>query len=78
MTIVAVADTGPLIHLAEIDALDLLTAIDELLIPETVYAELEEGEFRRSSQILSGNGLLFQNHLRAVLNYMQVSERHWQ
>ncbi|WP_227377895.1 nucleic acid-binding protein [Haladaptatus halobius] len=43
MTIVAVADTGPLIHLAEIDALDLLTAIDELLIPETVYAELEEG-----------------------------------
>jgi predicted nucleic acid-binding protein len=43
VTIVAVADTGPLIHLAEIDALDLLTAIDELLIPETVYAELEEG-----------------------------------
>ena len=43
MTIVAVADTGPLIHLAEIDALDLLTAIDKLLIPETVYAELEEG-----------------------------------
>nr|WP_255666488.1 nucleic acid-binding protein [Haladaptatus sp. DYF46] len=32
-----------MIHLAEIDALDLLTAIDELLIPETVYAELEEG-----------------------------------
>lgn len=43
MTIVAVADTGPLIHLAEIDALDLLMAIDELLIPETVYVELEEG-----------------------------------
>ncbi|WP_231188985.1 nucleic acid-binding protein [Haladaptatus sp. DYF46] len=43
MTIVAVADTGPLIHLAEIDALDLLTAIDELLIPDTVYEELEEG-----------------------------------
>ncbi|MCO8244710.1 MULTISPECIES: hypothetical protein [unclassified Haladaptatus] len=43
MTIVAVADTGPLIHLAEIDALDLLTAIDELLIPETVFTELEEG-----------------------------------
>jgi predicted nucleic acid-binding protein len=43
VTIVAVSDTGPLIHLAEIDALDLLTAIDELLIPETVYTELEEG-----------------------------------
>jgi hypothetical protein len=26
-----------------IDALNLLTAIDELLIPETVYAELEQG-----------------------------------
>jgi predicted nucleic acid-binding protein len=43
LTIVAVADTGPLIHLAEIDSLDLLTAIDDLLIPDTVYEELEEG-----------------------------------
>jgi predicted nucleic acid-binding protein len=43
VTIVAVADTGPLIHLAEIDSLQLLTTIDQLLIPETVYAELEEG-----------------------------------
>nr|WP_256490546.1 nucleic acid-binding protein [Haladaptatus sp. AB643] len=32
-----------MIHLAEIDAFYLLTAINELLIPETVYAELEEG-----------------------------------
>lgn len=37
MSTVAVADTGPLIHLAEIDALGLLETIDELLVPETVY-----------------------------------------
>jgi len=41
--IVAVADTGPLIHLDEIDALDLLSVVDELLIPQTVYEELEAG-----------------------------------
>ncbi len=39
----AVADAGPLIHLDEIDALSLLSAIDTLLIPETVYQELETG-----------------------------------
>jgi len=39
----AVADAGPLIHLDEIDALSLLSAIDMLLIPETVYQELETG-----------------------------------
>ncbi|WP_440008987.1 nucleic acid-binding protein [Halomicrococcus sp. SG-WS-1] len=43
MTTAAVADTGPLIHLAEIDALDLLTTLDRLLVPETVYAELQAG-----------------------------------
>ncbi|UTF55792.1 nucleic acid-binding protein [Natronosalvus rutilus] len=39
--IVAVADTGPLIHLDEIDALDLLSVVDKLLIPQTVYDELK-------------------------------------
>lgn len=39
----AVSDSGPLIHLAEIDSLGLLAAFDELLIPETVYAEIEAG-----------------------------------
>lgn len=43
MTLAAVADTGPLIHLAEIDSLELLSAFDSLYIPETVYAELEAG-----------------------------------
>jgi len=41
--IVAVSDTGPLIHLAEIDALHLLGVVDELIVPETVRRELEAG-----------------------------------
>lgn len=41
--IVAVADTGPLIHLDEIGAIDLLSAVDGLLIPQTVYKELKAG-----------------------------------
>ena len=43
MTLAAVSDTGPLIHLAEIDAIDLLSVFDVLSIPETVYEELERG-----------------------------------
>lgn len=41
--IIAVSDTGPLIHLSEIDPLCLLAVVDELLVPETVYEELQEG-----------------------------------
>jgi len=41
--IVAVADTGPLIHLNEIGAIDVLSAVDGLLIPQTVYEELKAG-----------------------------------
>ena len=43
MTLAAVSDAGPLIHLAEIDSLELLSAFDTLLIPETVYEEIEKG-----------------------------------
>ncbi|MFC7155244.1 nucleic acid-binding protein [Halomarina halobia] len=43
MTLVAVSDAGPLIHLAEIDSLDFPSAFDALVIPRTVYRELEEG-----------------------------------
>jgi len=39
----AVSDAGPLIHLAEIDSLELLSAFDTLLVPETVYEEVEAG-----------------------------------
>ncbi|WP_255195336.1 nucleic acid-binding protein [Halorarius litoreus] len=43
MTLVAVSDTGPLIHLAEIESLELLSTFDTLLVPETVYEEVETG-----------------------------------
>mgnify|MGYP006297499001 FL=1 len=43
MRLAAVADAGPIIHLAEIDSLDLLSTFDTLLIPETVYREVEAG-----------------------------------
>jgi predicted nucleic acid-binding protein len=41
--IVAVSDTGPLIHLAAIDSLGLLSVVDTLLVPEAVRAELDAG-----------------------------------
>ncbi|MFB6147079.1 MAG: nucleic acid-binding protein [Halobacteriaceae archaeon] len=43
MTLGAVSDAGPLIHLAEIDSLELLATFDTLLVPETVYEEIDAG-----------------------------------
>ena len=43
MTIVAVSDAGPIIHLAEIGSLELLETFDTLLVPETVYEEVDAG-----------------------------------
>lgn len=43
MTVVAVADAGPIIHLAEIDSLELFSVIDQLYVPETVYDEIDAG-----------------------------------
>ncbi len=43
MTLAAVSDAGPLIHLAEIDSVELLTAFDTLLVPETVLEEITAG-----------------------------------
>ena len=43
MTLAAVSDAGPLIHLAEIDSLELLSTFDTLLVPETVCDEVEAG-----------------------------------
>jgi len=45
----AVADTGPLIHLTEIDCLHLLSIFEELHIPEGVWQEAD-----RPSTIRSG------------------------
>jgi len=43
VTLATVSDAGPLIHLAEIDSLELLSAVDTLLVPETVYEEIDAG-----------------------------------
>lgn len=43
MSTVAVADAGPIIHLAEADLLDLFDVLDELLVPETVLHEVAVG-----------------------------------
>ncbi|MCH7659186.1 MAG: nucleic acid-binding protein [Euryarchaeota archaeon] len=42
-TRIAVADAGPLIYLAQLDALFIFSALDTLLIPKAVYDELEVG-----------------------------------
>ena len=39
----AVTDEGPLIHLAEIDSLDLCSLFDPLVIPKAVLDELDRG-----------------------------------
>jgi predicted nucleic acid-binding protein len=43
VTLTAVSDAGPLIHLAEIGSLELFATFDILLVPETVYEEVEVG-----------------------------------
>jgi len=43
VTVAAVSDTGPLIHLAEIDSLELLSVFDTLYVPQTVREELHQG-----------------------------------
>lgn len=43
MTLGAVSDAGPLIHLAEIHSLELLATFDTLFVPETVYNEVDAG-----------------------------------
>jgi hypothetical protein len=43
VTLAAVSDAGPLIHLAEIDSLELLVTFDTLLVPERVHTEVDAG-----------------------------------
>jgi len=43
VTLAAVSDAGPIIHLSETDSLELLSAFDTLLVPETVYEEVDIG-----------------------------------
>jgi predicted nucleic acid-binding protein len=53
VTDAAVSDTGPLIHLGEIDSLDLLSVFEPLYVPEAVYEELERGEVPNGLHTLS-------------------------
>lgn len=53
MRIAAVADAGPLIHLAEIDSLELLSVLDQLYVPEPVYDEVESGGIPSGMEVLS-------------------------
>ncbi|PSQ10085.1 nucleic acid-binding protein [Halobacteriales archaeon QS_5_70_15] len=43
MTLAAVSDAGPLVHLAEIDSLERLSTFDTLLVPGAVYEEVDTG-----------------------------------
>jgi len=43
VTLAAVSDAEPLIHLAEIDSIELLATFDTLLVPEAVYNEVDAG-----------------------------------
>lgn len=45
-SLVAVADAGPLIHLDELDCLDLLTDFAEVLVPGTVWEEVRRHQPR--------------------------------
>ena len=55
MTLAAVSDAGPLIHLAEIDSVELLSTFDTLLVPEAVYREVEVGGVPDGLADLSSN-----------------------
>ena len=53
MTTAAVADAGPLIHLAEIDSLTLLSVLHDRYVPETVYEEIAAGGVPSEMEALS-------------------------
>jgi len=42
-SLTAVVDTGPVIHLDQLDSLTLLSVFDQVILPSTVYEELAEG-----------------------------------
>lgn len=52
MTVAAVSDAGPLIHLAEIESLEQLSVFDTLLVPATVYTTETHGSPRPHSFVI--------------------------
>jgi predicted nucleic acid-binding protein len=52
---VTIFDTGPIIHLDQIDSLQLLSICDDLVLPETVHEELSFGEIPEELEQLDYN-----------------------
>jgi predicted nucleic acid-binding protein len=53
VSIVAVADTGPLVAIGEIDSLELLSTLDQLYVPEAVLEEVQTGGSPRGFEDLT-------------------------
>jgi predicted nucleic acid-binding protein len=76
----AVADTGPLIHLAEIGCLPLLTIFDELHIPEGVWLEADRPPAIRKDLAFARRHVLARDEIRSFtlghdLQRLQAGER---
>ena len=76
----AVADTGPLIHLAEIGCLPLLTVFEELHIPEGVWLEADRPSTIRADLAFAKRHVLARDEIRKFtadhrLERLQAGER---
>jgi predicted nucleic acid-binding protein len=76
----AVADTGPLIHLAEIGCLPLLTIFEELHIPEGVWLEADRPSTIRKELTFSKRHVLERDEITSFtadhgLERLQAGER---
>lgn len=76
----AVADTGPLIHLAEIGCLALLTIFEELHIPEGVWLEADRPSTIRKDLIFAKRHALARDEIASFtadhgLQKLQAGER---
>jgi len=60
----AVSDTGPLIHLAEIGCLPLLTIFEELHIPEGVWIEADRPSTIRTDLTFAKRHVLAMDEIR--------------
>ncbi len=53
---IVIADAGPIIHLDELNSLNLLTDFDKIIIPETVWQEVQH---HRPQALLNATDLAF-------------------
>ena len=70
----AVADAGPLIHLAEIDSLGFCSLFDPLILPSAVYDELDRGGLPDEMQQL-GHEIVEIEDTPMGSNKLEVGER---